>query len=156
MRWSDTILDECFRNILKKRPDLSAAALTRTRELMNAAFPEAVVDGFESLIPTLELPDEDDRHVLAAAAHANASMIVTFNLRDFPTRALEPFGLVAVHPDDFVLERIADGLGPIQTAIAKQAADLRRPPGTIEDVLSRLQDCGIPRSVARLRAESGP
>lgn len=155
VRWSDAILDECFRNILAKRPDLSEAALTRTRVVMNAAFPSALVEGHEDLIATLHLPDRDDRHVLAAALHARASVVVTFNLRDFPRSALEPLGVAAMHPDEFVLERIADGLGPVQTALAKQAADLKRPPGAVEDVLARLQECGLPRSVARIRAEMG-
>ncbi len=152
-RWSDLILDECFRSILQNRPDLSEASLARTRTVMNVAFPSALVEGFEQLIAASALPDADDRHVLAAALHSHASTIVTFNLKDFPASVLEPLGVAAVHPDDFVLERIADGLGPVQAAIAKQAADLTRPPGTIHDVLERLQDCGLPRSVAKLRAE---
>lgn len=154
-RWSDLILDECFRSILKNRPDLSEAALARTRAVMNAAFPSAIVEGYEPLVPAIHLPDEDDRHVLAAALQAGAPTIVTFNLKDFPASVLEPLGVAAVHPDDFVLERIADGLGPVQAVMVRQAADLTRPPGTVQDVLERLQDCGLPRSMARLRAEMG-
>ena len=154
-RWSDKILDECFRSILKNRPDLSEAALTRTRTLMNTAFPAAGVHDYEMLMPTLSLPDEDDRHVLAAAVRTKASVIVTFNLRDFPVGILEPLGVLAVHTDDFVHDRIAEGLAPVQSVVAKQAADLLRPPGTVHDVLVRLQGCGLPRSVARLRAEMG-
>lgn len=155
IRWSDTILDECFRSILARRPELSVAALARTRVVMTAAFPSALVEGYEELIPTLHLPDRDDRHVLAAALHSRAAVIVTFNLRDFPAGVLEPLGMAAVHPDDFVMERCADGLGPIQTALAKQAGDLKKPPGTVQDVLTRLSECGLPRSVARIRAEMG-
>lgn len=92
--------------------------------------------------------------MLAAALHARAAIIVTFNLRDFPKSVLEPLGVAAMHPDDFVMERIADGLGPIQVALAKQAGDLKKPPGTVEDVLARLQECGLARSVARIRAEA--
>src|SRR5688572_3159148 len=66
-RWTDEILDECFRNILAKRPDLSASALERTRALMNLAVRDCLVTGYEPLIAGLELPDADDRHVLAAA-----------------------------------------------------------------------------------------
>jgi hypothetical protein len=39
-RWSDTILDECFRNILKHRTDLKPESLQRTRELMTRAVPD--------------------------------------------------------------------------------------------------------------------
>lgn len=154
-RWSDLILDEVFRNILANRPDLSPSALARTRELMASGFPSARVEGHEALIPGLSLPDADDRHVLAVALHSSAPLIVTFNLKDFPALALEPMGVVAVHPDEFVLERVADGIEPVLAALRAQAAGLSRPPTTVHDVLARLQECGIPRSVARLRAEMG-
>ncbi len=65
-RWTDQILDECFRNILVNRPDLGEASLQRTRDLMNRALPDVLVTGFEKLIAGLDLPDADDRHVLAA------------------------------------------------------------------------------------------
>jgi hypothetical protein len=71
-RWSERILDECFRSILRQRPDLQPEALRRTRELMKEAVADCLVTGFEALIPDLSLPDEDDRHVLAAAVRAGA------------------------------------------------------------------------------------
>ncbi|MBK7784804.1 MAG: PIN domain-containing protein [Gemmatimonadetes bacterium] len=78
-KWSERILDECFRRILRQRPDLSAEALQRTRELMAIAVPDCMVTAFEPLEAGLTLPDPDDRHVLAAAIRANAQVIVTFN-----------------------------------------------------------------------------
>ena len=120
--------------------------------VMNGAFPSASVDGYEDLIRSVDLPDPDDRHVLAAARHAKASLIVTFNLRDFPASVLAPFGVVAAHPDDFVLDRIAADMEALQQVIAVQAGDLQLPRGTVPDLLTRLQECGLPRSVARLRA----
>ena len=65
-RWTDEILDECFRSILENRPDLDESALRRTRELMIKAVPDCMVTGYEDLIEGLTLPDQDDRHVLAA------------------------------------------------------------------------------------------
>jgi predicted nucleic acid-binding protein len=101
-RWSDAIHDEWIRNVLKDRPDLSAEQLERTRELMNAHVRDCLVTGYESLIPSLTLPDPDDRHVLAAAIRCGADVIVTFNVKDFPDDALKPFGIEAQHPDDFL------------------------------------------------------
>ena len=75
-KWSERILDECFRSILRQRPDLSAEALQRTRELMAIAVPDCMVTAFEPLEAGLTLPDPDDRHVLAAAIRANAQVIV--------------------------------------------------------------------------------
>ena len=50
----------------------------------------------------LELPDANDRHVLAAAIKCNARIIVTINLKDFPTESLNPYGIEAMHPDEFI------------------------------------------------------
>lgn len=69
-RWSEPILDECFRSILERRPDLRPEALARSRELMTQAIPDCMVTGFEQLIGGLALPDANDRHVLAAAIKA--------------------------------------------------------------------------------------
>ena len=55
-RWSATILDECFRNILENRPDLKPESLERTRELMTQAVPDCMVTNFEGLIDALVLP----------------------------------------------------------------------------------------------------
>ena len=51
---------------------------------MDAAVRECLVTGYSTLIPSLTLPDPDDRHVLANAIHGKAGVIVTFNLSDFP------------------------------------------------------------------------
>jgi hypothetical protein len=52
--------------VLKNRPDLTRAQRERTRDPMNAHARDALVLRFEDLIPSLSLPDPDDRHVLAA------------------------------------------------------------------------------------------
>jgi hypothetical protein len=62
-RWTDTIHDERTHNVLRQRPDLKREDLERTRELMNAHVRDCLVDGFEHLIPVVELPDSGDRHV---------------------------------------------------------------------------------------------
>lgn len=92
-RWTDQIHDEWIRNVLANRPDLTSEQLDRTRELMNAHVRDCLVTGYESLIDSLVLPDPDDRHVLAAAIRTRASVIVTFNLSDFPEATLEPLGI---------------------------------------------------------------
>ncbi|MCP4663681.1 MAG: PIN domain-containing protein, partial [bacterium] len=69
-RWSERILDEAFRALLAHRPDLDPARLQRTQQLMCQALPDAMVRGHEELVEELELPDPDDRHVLATAIRA--------------------------------------------------------------------------------------
>jgi predicted nucleic acid-binding protein len=150
-RWSDAILDECFRSILAARPDLKPEALARTRELMRIAVPDCVVTGHEQLIDGLDLPDRDDRHVLAAAIHAGAQAIITANLKDFPSVALAPYGVEAVHPDDFVLDLI--DLAPVTIAdvVREQAGALKNPPRTLTELLDTLSTNGLMQSVAKLR-----
>lgn len=83
------ILDECFASIIEDRPNLEGK-LGRTRTLMEKAIPDALVTGCEGLAGQLVLPDENDRHVLAAAVRAGAQVIVTTNLRGFPPVASRP------------------------------------------------------------------
>ncbi len=85
-KWSETIQEEWLRNLILNRPDLTRKKLERTVKAMNGAFPKAMVKSFNSLISSLELPDPDDRHVLAAAIKSEANLIITFNLKDFPQK----------------------------------------------------------------------
>jgi len=150
-RWSEQILDECFRSILEQRPDLKPETLQRTRTLMSQAVPDCLVTGFEALIDGLVLPDPDDRHVLAAAVRAGAQTIVTFNLKDFPDTALAPYGTEAKHPDDFVLDAIDLAPGVVAQVLTEQAGALKNPPRTVPELLQTLQDLGLVQSVAKLR-----
>ena len=76
-KWTEQILDETFAAVLKSRPDVDPDKLSRVRELMVEAVPDSLVHGHEPLIDGLQLPDPDDRHVLAAAIKAGAQVIVT-------------------------------------------------------------------------------
>jgi predicted nucleic acid-binding protein len=76
-KWTHAIHDEWMRNVLKDNPHLSAERLARTRTLMDEAIRDCLVTGHEELIASLSLPDPDDCHVLAAAIHAGAEVIVT-------------------------------------------------------------------------------
>ena len=115
--WTDEILDEAFGNLTANRPDLSAERLAVTRERMNLAVPGALVDGYETLVEALKLPDPDDRHVLAAAITAGALVIVTSNIKDFPAETLGPLGIEAKTPDDFVLDQISLDEGNVRDCV---------------------------------------
>jgi hypothetical protein len=65
-----------------------------------------LVTNFEDLIPSLVLPDPDDRHVLAAAIRTSADLILTFNIKDFPAELLRPYGIEACHPDPFLVDQL--------------------------------------------------
>jgi predicted nucleic acid-binding protein len=150
-RWSDVILDEWARATSEKHAKASAESIARCRDLMNLHAPEALVTGFESLIPTLSLPDPDDRHVLAAAIHSEAKIIVTFNLKDFPEKVLAEHGIEALHPDDFLLRSLQSDFGSVCEIIHAQRAELKKPPIDASAFLDRLEKQGLPQTVAYLR-----
>ena len=154
-RWTNQILDECFRNVAANRPELSKDSLSRTRELMCAAVPDCLVTNYASLADGIPLPDEGDRHVLAAAIRCGAQAIVTFNLKDFPTEPLAPFGIEAKHPDDFVMDAIGLKPGVVLQVITQQADSLKSPPVNVGELLNTLRDAGLEQSVARLREMFG-
>ena len=153
-RWTAQIHDEWKRNLLRKRPDISAAQLDRTSALMDQAIPDARVAGYESLIAGLHLQDPDDRHVLAAAIHCRASVIVTFNLRDFPAASLAPLRIEARHPDAFI-EQLFD-LDPavVIESARRQRATLKTPPMTVERYLDTLRLQGLVQTVEALAAHA--
>jgi hypothetical protein len=118
---------------------------------MNQAAPDALVTGYESLIDSLELPDRDDRHVLAAAIRCGASVIVTLNLSDFPNAALAEFGIEAQHPDDFVLSLTETFPEFVLEAARTHRASLRNPSKTPDEYLAELNTQELCRSAAALR-----
>ncbi len=103
--WTNTITDEWRRNLIAAKPHLEPN-LRDTVETMERAFPEAIVGGYEDLIPSFDLPDPDDRHVLAAAVKGSASLIVTENLGDFPEAILSQYGIEACTADEFIVNTI--------------------------------------------------
>ena len=104
IKWSKHIFDEWL-DVMIQKGIPKDEALKRTN-IVNNAFPDALVENYEPLIDTLELPDDKDKHILAAAIKTNASLIVTNNLKDFPKEYLLSFGLSAKCADDFFTDII--------------------------------------------------
>jgi predicted nucleic acid-binding protein len=150
-RWTEQILDEMFRNLKSDRSDLDPRKLERTRDLMNSAIPDVLVTGYQPLIDIVDLPDPDDRHVLAAAIRANAQLIVTENTKDFPECVLSSWSLEAQPADDFILDLIDLDRPTVYAQVQRMADAWQNPPGTLEDVLISLERTGLLRSVAALR-----
>ncbi|WSP91455.1 PIN domain-containing protein [Streptomyces sp. NBC_01233] len=151
-KWTERILDEVFTNLQANRPELDPSKLTRTRELMMRAVRDCLVKDYEPLESALQLPDADDRHVLAAAIKSRAQLIVTNNLEDFPDETLSQWNVEAVGADDFVLAQIDLDRQRVFAAVQQIADSWRRPPGSTGDVLNRLERDGLVESAAALRA----
>ncbi len=107
-KWTERIHQEWMTSLLKDRPEIKER-IQQTRRLMDTAIPDALVTHYESLIDGITLPDPRDRHVVAAAVKCSAQMIVSANLKDSPQDRLAPYGLEAVHPDQFQPQRAAWG-----------------------------------------------
>jgi predicted nucleic acid-binding protein len=147
--WSEQVLDEATRNLVETGA-MTIKKAARLRAVMEQAFPEAMVSGHERLIGSMR-NDEKDRHVAAAAVKARAEVIVTANVRDF--RHLPP-GIEAMRPDEFLVGLFEASPEAIVRVLQEQAADLRRPPMNVEDVLGRLERVA-PRFAAMVRSKPG-
>ena len=149
--WSADIHAEWMQSLLADRPDLDREVLERTRAAMDRHFPEAAVTGYQAVAAGLDLPDAGDRHVLAAAVHAGADVIVTANLRDFPADRLAPYALTAQHPDAFVAGLFETEPGGVLEAVRSHRAALRNPARSPDEHLAALEGLGLARTAALLR-----
>lgn len=149
-RWSTMVHEEWMAAVHRDFPDVSRADLERTRDLMNLHAEGSIVGEFESLIEDLELPDPDDRHVLAAAIHSGADVIVTQNLKDFPQDKLVPFGLEAQHPDAFIGHLFDRNPDQVVGAAQEHRASLKNPGRSVEEYLATLERQGLTQTVAEL------
>ena len=149
-RWTDQINEEWTRALLARNPN-KAARVARTLTLVNQSVEDCLISGYESLIPTIELPDPNDRHVLAAAIVGEAHLIITFNLSDFPPERLEPFELEARHPDTFVQRLIESEPEVSCAAIRRMRTRYKNPPMTAAEFLDSLPRKGLERTADSLR-----
>ncbi|MBB2753853.1 UNVERIFIED_ORG: putative nucleic acid-binding protein [Rhizobium aethiopicum] len=133
VHWSPRILEEMTRNLVSDYGmDPSRAEALRT--VMEEAFPEANAEGWEKIEPAMR-NDPKDRHVVAAAVAAEATIIVTSNIRDFSNM---PDGIVAMTPDEFLTETFARNETKVLRALTLQAAAYRRPTLTVGELIERL------------------
>jgi hypothetical protein len=136
--WTREILAEVVQTVLKRRPDLPAELLRKRTAAMQAALQDATVEGYESLIPALrELGT--DAHVAAAAVFGQADIIVTSNIRDFPERVLDRYGIAALTPDDFLIQQWWVDAVAVAETLVQQARGTTRPPLPPDDILTRLR-----------------
>ena len=103
-RWTDQIHDEWIGNLIVNVPTIPFERMQITRRMMNDALPGATVTNYEHHIPNITLPDAGDRHVVAAAIASGASIVLTWNVRDFPATELQKHRLVAQTPDTLLVD----------------------------------------------------
>lgn len=148
VKWTADIHREWTEALMRNQNGRDRAALERTRDLMDTSVRDCLITGYESLIPSLDLPDPNDRHVLAAAIVGRCDAIVTQNLKDFPDEVLAPFGIETQHPDDFFSNQFSLAPGLVCSALRKVRARLKNPPKTAEEYLAILTQQGLVATVA--------
>lgn len=154
-RWTARIDDEWI-GALARRHEVAPGTLRRPRQ-MQAAFPDWEVPerDWRVIEPRLSLPDATDVHVLAAAVAVRAHCIVTFNLRDFPRRLLEPFGIEPMHPDAFLSAQWELDEEATLLAFRKMRARRRQPPLTPLAFAEAMHANGLHEIAGRLRDAAG-
>ncbi|MCC6368121.1 MAG: PIN domain-containing protein [Bryobacterales bacterium] len=133
-KWSEEVIRETIRTLESKLGWPSSLTGYLEAELQ-AHFGEAWITGYEPLIPRMA-NDEKDRHVLAAAVHGEAPIIVTFNLRHFRSEHLKPWGIRALHPQSFLIEIFRQEESAVMVKLEQQAADRHRTLQQLLDILS--------------------
>ena len=108
---------------------------------MDNAFEEANVKGYKSLISQLDLPDKDDRHVLAAAIKSGSGVLLTFNKKDFPAKKVKPYSIEIKNPDEFIVSLLKSNAPKVLEAFSKLVNALKKPPQTQDQVLTTLKNC---------------
>ena len=133
--WSPTVMAELERNLARR--GLDEKRITHRLDQMNWAFPGAFVTGYEALIREMA-NDPKDRHVLAAAVHSGAEVLVTENLRDFPPDAIRAYDIEVVGQDTFLLDQLDLRPADVIDALRRQISRYHREPRNIEALLAIL------------------
>jgi hypothetical protein len=151
-KWSKAIDDEWVRNLAKnrKRPE---SDFHLRRDSMHDSCPDWEVpeEGWKLIEPCLSLPDVNDRHVMAAAIAGHADSIVTINIKHFPASVLDPLGITALHPDEFLLQQLELEPLVVLPAFKVMRARLKNPSFTPEKFVDAMERNGLIQTAAFLR-----
>jgi hypothetical protein len=94
--WSELVLEEARRSLLAAHRPHAAGALEQNIGLVR----DPVVAPSDAIAATLGLTDVGNRHVLAAAANGEASVLVTSNVRHFDPSEAALLGIIIRTPDE--------------------------------------------------------
>ena len=157
LAWTEKIMDEAEKAIatlLNRRGRANPMATARiARTQIEAAFPEAMVSGWQSLASGLAaLPDPNDAHVIAAALCARADQIVTDNLRHFPQAFMKTVGLEIRSADAFIADTLdlPSDHDEAVAAVARMRRRLQRPEMSAGDLLAGIEQSGLSQTAAIL------
>ena len=152
--WSEEIWHEVLKTM--ENSGKPRDAIERRDKATRRAFPQAFIDGdaHMRLVACLELPDENDRHVVAAAIVVRAETIVTFNIKDFLAAAVDQYHIEVKSPDEFLCDLFDLQPAQMTRVIRDQARALRRKPQTPEELLGNLSKT-VPKFAALVQGRLG-
>lgn len=148
--WSKDVLAEWRRSVRRRHPDMDDGKLDRLQEIFTSPFPDAEVSDYAAFIDAVELPDADDRHVLAAAIVGRCNGIITCNLKHFPVDIVSKFGIEVVHPDEFIVNIIDLDENKAIAACKRHRQAMGISRITAEQYLERFEICGLIQAHQRL------
>lgn len=153
-KWTETILDETFPSLRANRPDLDPAHLQRTRELMNLVVRDSIVTGDEPLIGSLHLPDLDDRHVFSPPRSGRGPRSLSRSTSATSPATSYPNGTSGPNTPTTSLSTSSIWTRSVCTRPPRPFADSwQSSPGTVDDVLDRLDRAGLAQTAAVLRGQ---
>lgn len=151
-RFTDEIMAEWMENLIELKPSLKDSIESQA-SMIRQTFDECFVSGHMSLIDGLDMPDKDDRHVLAAAIRCSAQVIVTENRRDFPSGLLEEYDIEVLGADDMLVNTYE--LFPVEAAraLGRVRRRYRNPSMSVSEFLLDLTRAGLPKLAAAARRD---
>lgn len=138
-KWTTEITDEWVRHLLANQPNVTPEKNRRTVFLMHQIQPSPLVENYRQYIGQVDLPDKDDRHVVAAAIASEARKILTWNLRDFPEQILKAFGIVAESPDKFLADLVIEQPIEVAGVFRRLRERFKKPPMSVETFFESLK-----------------
>ena len=150
-KWSPDIRSELINTFRRNRPDIDPKRIERIWAEMNHYFSKALITGYEDSIDGLELPDPNDRHVLAAAIHAGCNIILTHDLKHFPVAVLKSFGIKPFHPDEFFMMFLRSNPNDFVKSLRAVRVRLKNPPYSVEEYLEKRMQDGLALTITELQ-----
>ncbi|MEV8371278.1 PIN domain-containing protein [Kribbella sp. NPDC056861] len=133
-KWSPEVQAEAVRN---KPPGVSEQAVSGRFAQMNKVFAAANTTGYEGLTPQMRA-DEKDKHVLAAAVHSKADVLVTENTKDFDPPTSGPHAMKVERTSEFLTRVLEDNPDKVVKALQKMVDRNRWAPQTMPELIDKM------------------
>ena len=149
-RWTHEILEEWTTRLSENLPDKKERVCALKTKLIQE-FPEAFVSGHEGLADSLDLPDKDDKHVVAAAIRCGAQIIVADNGKHFPSESLQDLDIEVLSADAFLTETFDLFQFQALSVMREIRSRLNKPSYTPSEFIMDLTAKGMPLLASELR-----